>query len=358
MKMLSTSLIRFTAIGLSLLSFSLLAQQASPPPSPVQVAEVKKTFFTPTVDIVGSVYSRHNVTLTAGVSGRLDFVAEPGTYLMKDQEVARVDQLPLKLQQAEQNAVIKRANINQAYLKRELQRLKELRETNSASAFQYDQTQSQFELAQADLEIARLRLKQIEDQLNRTIIKAPFDGVITERMREAGGEINRSDVLVSMLDTENLEGRVFVPVKYLPFIRHVSSIVVNNEITQVEADIKAIIPAADTRSQSFELRVSLPASDEMLWTAGQLIRASLPVQKPQESLTVHRDALILRREGTFVVVIDSENKAHRHQVTVGEGQEDWVSVTAQDLQQGDKVATRGAERLQEGQIVAIAQPNA
>lgn len=358
MKTLNSSFIKMTAISLSFLCLIANAQQPAPPPSPVQVAEVKKTFFTPTVEIVGSVYSRHNVTLTAGVSGRLDFVAEPGTYLMKDQEVARVDQLPLKLQQAEQNAVIKRAKINQQYLKRELQRLKELRQTNSASAFQYDQTQSQYELAQADLEIAHLKLKQIEDQLSRTIIKAPFDGVITERMREAGGEINRSDVLVSMLDTDNLEGRVFVPVKYLPYIRHVSKIIVQNDNDSVEASIKAIIPAADTRSQSFELRVSLPASDESLWTAGQLIKASLPVQKPQEALTVHRDALILRREGTFVVVIDSENKAHRHQVQVGEGQEDWVSVTGRDLQHGDKVATRGAERLRDGQVVAIAQPNA
>lgn len=334
----------------------VFAQQ--PPAKPVQVETVQKTLFSPTVDIVGTIYSRNNVKLTAGVSGRVDWVVEPGTFVSQGDEVAKFDQLPLKLQQAEQQAVIKRANINLKYLERELARLKELRQTNSASVFQYDQTQSQFDLAHADLEIAQLKLQQVEDQLDRTIVRAPFDGVITERLREAGGDVNRSEVLVHMLDTENLEGRVFVPVKYLPFLRLAKSIKVSANNYSVDAQIKAIIPAADMRSQSFELRVSLPNETNSIWTAGQLIKATMPVQAPQESLTVHRDALILRSEGTFVVVIDKDNKAHRQQVIVGEGLNDWVSISSDALQEGDRVATRGAERLVEGQTVTIDQPNA
>lgn len=343
---------------LSLFSTSALAQQGQRPASPVKVEEVKQEVFTPTVDIVGTVYSRHNVQLTAGVNGRLEWVAEPGTFLQKGEPVAEIDRLPLSLQQAEQQAEIKRANINLRYLKRELERLTDLRKTNSASAFQFDQTQSQYDLAQADLEIAQLKLKQIEDQLSRTSVPAPFTGVVTERIREAGGDVNRSQVLVHMLDTENLEGRVFVPVKYLPFIRTTKSVTVMTDTEEVNAEIKSIIPAADMRSQSFELRVSLPPEISNIWTAGQLIKASLPVQAPQQALTVHRDALILRREGTYVVVIDKENKAHRQRVVVGEGQNEWVSVKSENLNAGDRVATRGAERLRDGQEVVISQPAA
>lgn len=320
---------------------------------PVEVEEVRETMFAPTVEIVGTIYSRHNVKLTAGVNGRLDWVAEPGSFLSKGEAVAKIDPLPLTLQQAEQQAEIKRAHINLKYLKRELARLQELRQTNSASAFQLDQTQSQYDLAQADLEIAQLRLKQIEDQLSRTTVKAPFTGVITERLREAGADVNRSEILAHMLDTENLEGRVFVPVKYLSYIRGAKTITVMNDMATVEATIKAIVPAADTRSQSFELRVSLPASVNSLWAAGQMIRASLPVSSPAPALTVHRDALILRREATYVVVIDEENKAHRKAVTVGEGMDERISIRGGDIKAGDKVATRGAERLRDGQSVTI-----
>jgi RND family efflux transporter MFP subunit len=333
--------------------FSLAVRAQQPAASSVRVDEVRQTAFTPTVEIVGSIYSRNNVQLTAGANGRLDWVAEPGSFLLKGEEVAHIDPQPLKLQQAEQQVTIRRAKINQQYLKRELARLAELRQTNSASVFQFDQTKSQYELAGADLEIAQLKLKQIEDQLSRTIVKAPFEGVITERMREAGGEINRSDVLVQMLDTENLEGRIFVPVKYLPFIRHTKEVKVTSGDNSLVASIKSIIPAADMRSQSFELRVTLPKEANNIWAAGQHIKANLPVQNTQKMLTVHRDALILRQNGTYVVVIDNEQIAHRLKVEVGKGKDEWVSVKNDKLQAGDKVAIRGAERLTEGQLVTI-----
>jgi RND family efflux transporter MFP subunit len=333
--------------------FSLAISAQQPPARSVKVDEVRQTIFTPTVDIVGAIYSRNNVQLTAGTNGRLDWVAEPGSFLLKGDDVAHIDPQPLKLQQAEQQVTIRRAKINQQYLKRELARLAELRQTNNASVFQFDQTKSQYELAGADLEIAQLKLQQIQDQLNRTVIKAPFEGVITERMREAGGEVSRSDVLVQMLDTENLEGRIFVPIKYLPFIRQTKEVMISGADNSLVASIKSIIPSADMRSQSFELRVTLPKEANSIWAAGQHIKASLPVQNAQQMLTVHRDALILRQTGTYVVVIDNEQIAHRLKVEVGKGQDEWVSVRSDNLQAGDKVAIRGAERLIEGQLVTV-----
>ena len=104
--------ILFSAL-IILTSNAVLAQQA--PVKPVQVDEVESSVFVPTVDIVGSIYSRNNVQLTAGVGGRLEYVAEPGSFLIKGDEVARIDPLPLELQQAEQKAEIKRAQINLRY---------------------------------------------------------------------------------------------------------------------------------------------------------------------------------------------------------------------------------------------------
>lgn len=338
---------------LLLVSMGSLAQAQEPPPSPVQIGEVQLQAFTPTVDMVGSIYSQRNVQLTAGVQGRLEWVAEPGTFVHQGDTVAQLDAVPLTLQQAEQQAQIKRASINLHYLQRELKRLQELRQTNSASAFQLDQTQSQYDLAQADLDIAKLKLAQIDDQLSRTKVLAPFAGVITERQREAGGDVNRGDPLVTMLDTEHLEGRIYVPVKYLPFLHQGKPILVKANGLQSYATVKAIIPAADMRSQSFELRVTLPADSLSQWTAGQLVTASLPIQDTKEVLTVHRDALLLRRDGTYVVVIDEENRARREKVQVGDGHLERVSILASGVKAGDRVAIRGAERLQDGQRVSI-----
>lgn len=329
---------------------------AEPPPSPVKVAEVKASEISPTADIMGTVYSKNQVQLTAGVAGKLEWVAEPGTYLKQGDLVAQIELLPLQLRQAEQTAQLKRARINLQYLERELQRQRELRLKNSASQFQLEQTESQYELAKSDIEIADLQLKQINDQLSRATIRSPFEGVVTERLRRAGTDVSRSDVLVQVLDTESLEVRLFVPVKYLAFTKPGSKVTLSSgefgQSLSLDALATTIIPAADPRSQTFEMRINVPNKGQEYWAAGQLIRVSIPVESQRTALTIHRDALILRRDGTYVVKIDEDNTAHRLKVKVGKGNGDWVMVEG-DLKQGDQVATRGAERLREGQKVIV-----
>ncbi len=348
----------------TLLAFSAAIHAQQTPASPVKVSAVKSISTQPTADILGTIYSRNQVQLTAGITGKLEWVAEPGTYVKAGDKVAQIELLPLKLRQAEQQAQLKRAKINKQYLARELQRQKALRQKNSASQYQLEQTESQYQLAQSDQEIAELQLKQINDQLSRATILSPFDGVVTSRSRRAGFDVSRSDVLVNLLDTESLEVRLFVPIKYLAYTKPGSQVTLfnknessfsgkeNNQTLALPAKVSTIIPAADPLSQTFEMRIKVPEQGQKYWAAGQLVKVSLPIESSRSALTVHRDALILRRDGTYVVKIDSENKAHRLKVKVGKGAGDWVMIDG-DLKQGDNVATRGAERLREGQQVTI-----
>ena len=249
-------------VTLSLSSFAEETQQ-SEPLSPVEVESVKSFEVSPTADIMGTVYSRNQVELTAGVSGRLEWVAEPGTYLKQGDLVAQIELLPLQLRQAEQLAQLRRAKINLQYLERELKRQEELKLKKSVSQYQLDQTQSQYELAGSDLEIAELKLQQINQEMDRATILSPFDGVVTERRRRAGFDVGRSEILVQILDTESLEVRLHVPVKYLAFVKPGSAVVLSthngiNKSFSLKADATTIIPAANPRSQTFEIRVDVP----------------------------------------------------------------------------------------------------
>ncbi|MGB0495150.1 MAG: efflux RND transporter periplasmic adaptor subunit [Kangiellaceae bacterium] len=345
-------------VSLFTMNFSIMAQDApARPPSPVQVMDVKLATISPSTDILGTVFSRNQVQLTAGVTGKLEWVVEPGSFVKQGDLVAQIELLPLQLRHAEQEAQLKRAKINLQYLERQLKRQRELKKSNSASQTQLDETLSQFELGESDLEIAKLQLKQSKDQLARATIRAPFNGVITQRMRRAGFDVGRSEVLLHLLDTENLEVRLFVPVKYLPFTQPGSEVTLSSDTSDgnhysVQAIATTIIPAADARSQTFEIRVKIPVESSDYWTSGQLVKVTVPIASKSQLLSVHRDALILRRDGAYVVKVDQDNKAHRIKVNVGKGQQDWVTVEG-DLNSGDKVAIRGAERLQEGQNVVI-----
>ena len=279
-------------------------------------------------------------------------MAEPGDYIKEGDVLVKMDLLPLTLKKSEQNAQLKREKINLAYLKNELSRLQKLRKTNATSQFQLDQTRSEYELAQADIEIADIKLKQIEDQLSRAVVKAPYDGVVTERFYRAGTDTNRSDVLLNFLDTEHLEVILYIPIKYLGFVNKGDSLTVKAGGQILNIPVSAKIPSADLRSQTFEVRLQLPEQENLVWAAGQLVNVTVPVQSAEKSLTVHRDALILRKDGTYVVKVGDNNIAERLSVKVGSGNMDRVSIIG-ELKDGDRVAIRGAERLLSGQEVVV-----
>lgn len=355
MKRSNTNIIKLLGlIALSAISPTSLAQDKAL--SWVKTDTVTMTNLSASAELIGTLHSRDHVDITAGVSGRLDWLAAPGSYVEQGETLVKIDLLPLQLRLAEQKAQLKRAKINMAYLKNEWQRLLKLGESQLASQFQLDQSRSQFQLAQTDIEIAGLKLQQIQDELNRAHVKAPFSGVVTQRFARASKDANRGDVLLKLLDTQHLEARVFVPIKYLPFVRRGEilqvSIEVNNKVQEVDAKIIATIPNADARSQTFEVRVSIPEQLNATWAAGQLVKVTVPIQSRQAQLSVHRDALILKKEGTYVVKLDSENKAHPLLVTLGSGNLERVAVFG-DLAQGDKVAVRGAGKLTENQQVRV-----
>ncbi len=337
---------------LAVLSTSVALAADAPPPSPIKADKVTTLSLGASADFMGTIHSKMHLSITAGVSGRVEWIAEPGTFIKAGESIVKMDMLPLKLKHAEQKSSVKRAHIHAKYLKNELTRWQTLEKTEAVSQFQIDQTTSEYELALVDIEIAELKLQQIDDEITRATVKAPYDGVVTQRTVLAGTEVNRSDELSKFIDTEHLEARVYVPIKHLINVRLGNQLTLMTDEQEINAKITAIIPSADPRSQTFEVRIEIPTHLNSQWSAGQLVKVTVPIQSAKSTLTVHRDALILRKDGTYVVKISDDNTIKRLKVEVGKGSVDRVSILG-DLIDGDRVATRGAERLKDGQSVVI-----
>ncbi|MBZ9612377.1 efflux RND transporter periplasmic adaptor subunit [Rheinheimera maricola] len=335
------------ALLLLLLSSQLQAQQA--PASSVQLGQSQLSYDVPTIDIPGTVHSRNNIELTSGVDGRLQWVAEAGTLARAGDVLVQLDPLPLQLQRAELSAQLQRAQLQADYYKREYQRLTDLRQSQSIALLQLDKAQSDHQLAQADADIISARIAQLDDQLRRTKVVAPFAGVVAQRLRQAGTDVARNTPLLQLQDIYQLEVRAYIPLQYLRYVRPGDSLMVSSATQQQALTVLALIPAADALSQRAELRLKL---DNMAteWLAGEMVDVKVATRNGKAAVTVHRDALLLRSDGTYVVTVDEHNIAHRKVVKVSDGNGDWVTVD-EGLSAGEKVVTRGAERLQDGQTV-------
>jgi len=339
----------FAALPLFMAS-PALAQQ---PPAPVvQIAYVSETEVTPTVAVPGTIYSRNDVQVTAGVAGQLTMVAEPGTLVEVGDAIASIDKEPLLLQRAEQEVLLERAEINTRQLNSQLRRQQELQGSSLVSEFELEQTEANRDLAVADAKLIKVRLRQIDDQIRRADVRAPFSGVITSRQHRTGEDVARGEVLAQMTDIVNMEVRAFVPLKHLPRTVVGESIDVFATDTQFSGSIRSLVPTGDIRSQTFEARIDLPLDASAAWTVGQLVSVGIPIRTGKQTLAIPRDALVLRQEGSYVFRINDENKAERISVDIGASSGDLIGVTGL-LTEGDRVAVRGAENLSEGAEVKI-----
>jgi multidrug efflux pump subunit AcrA (membrane-fusion protein) len=116
--------------------------------------------------------------------------------------------------------------------------------------------------------------------------------------------------------------------------------------------VSSIVPAGDARSQSFEVLVKAPKVDGLL-APGNTVEVELPLGEPQRSLSVPRDALIIRADGLYVYRVDGQQRAERLGVESGVADGDWIAVRSAELKQGDQVVVRGGETLRGGERLQV-----
>ena len=317
----------------------------------ITVSEVATEALAPEVHSAGTVFSRNETLITAGIAGRLIWVAEPGDFIAEGEAVARFDCEWLALQRDEQKAQADREFSDVEALSREVERLEKARELFVASVTQLESVRADRDRASGNMRIAKVRIRQIENQISRCVAAAPFSGVVTERRQRAGEDIERSTVIAAMTDIQNLEVRASLPVRYLPRVSIGDAAFVRMSEIRFESRVRKVVPAADAMSQTFEVRIELPNSAPSFVAAGQLVSIRVPLSS-SIALTVPRDSIVLKEEGSFVIRIRNDDTAERISVVVAEADGDRVAIRG-DLSVGDRVAVRGAEGLADGELVAV-----
>lgn len=326
---------------------------AQRPLAAVEVSKAEMRKLAPTITAAGQVQSRSGADLSAGFGGPLQWVAEPGTRVAKGEVLARMDVDELKLARAEQAARLSRGQVGLKQSERELERLRA--SGNAVSRLQLDQSENARDLALADIEIARAALSQTDERIARGTLRAPFAGVVSERLKRAGEEVNRGEVIARLTDTDHLEIRLFLPLRHVRAIAPGSSVnLVLDDGSRAPARVRALIPVGDARSQSFETLIDVPHT-ELPLSVGHSVRVELPLESPRLALVVPRDALVIRADGMSVYKVKKDKDAAtavRVAVKTSSAEGGWVAVEGALLAE-DSIVVRGAETLHDGDPVQI-----
>lgn len=338
---------RMVLLALCLLPAAVQAQTGGPALVRVAIAEVRS--IAPVTMVPGTVISRDDARLSAEVPGRLTSVLDVGTRVVRGDVVASIEDTSLRLQSAELQALVKRAEARLRFLESEQERFAQLAESNLAAATQLDQTRSDRDVARGDLEVARARLEQNADQLARTQIRAPYDGVVVERLMTPGERVVEGSPVVRLVNPENLEVIARAPLDYYSFVERGQMLALRTGDRTATGLVRTVVAVGDLSTHQFELRLDLEGRP---FPVGQTLRVEIPVSDARAVLTVPRDALVLRPDGQSVFVVEPDGTARQVPVTVGVGQGADLEISGA-IEPGERVVIRGNERLQAGQEVRI-----
>lgn len=338
---------------LTLLSGSKLSfaqgQPSAPPPAFVVVDSVKADSLAEQIWVPGTVISRTDANIAAEVAGRLSWVAEVGDVIEKDVPLANIDDELLQLQLQQQDANIEKWKTRVRLLERKQARFGKMAKLNNTSEDEFEEIQSELQVAKQEVAQAIINKQQTSYRLSQTQVKAPFTSLVVARLQSPGEYTSVGNDLLRVVDTNNVEASVRAPLSAVPFISKGLQVKVKSKNIERMQQIRTIVPVGDARSRMMEIRVVLKPGD---FPIGSAVRVSLPHSDYHEGVTVPRDALVLRKSGTFVFVVTAENTVRQVSISTGVGVGNRVEVFG-DIEPEDKVVVRGAERLRDGQNVRI-----
>lgn len=324
-----------------------LAQQ----PAPVSVDEAQLDVFSASIWVSGTVISRNDARVGAETDGRVTWVADVGQRIEAGEPIARVDDADLQLELEDNLAMLESLKAQHRFQRNNLERLNRLAAGNNAAENQLDQAGAELDMSEQDIRRAEVAVAQTRRRIAQSRVVAPFSGIVVERLVQAGEFVNRGAEVARLVDVDNREIRARAPLDVSGFVNEGLEVSVEFRARQSLSPVKRVIPVGDERSRMFEVRI---AADDPAWVVGSPVRVALPNSDPRQMVAVPRDALVLRGSEMFVLRVTHDNVVEKVRVDTGIGLGSMVEVIG-DVSGGDKVVTRGAERLKPGQEVVVSK---
>lgn len=318
-------------------------QEAKALAVPVEAVAVAVERLELTIPAVGSLRSSESVTISSEIAGRLSAIlVREGEAVTAGTEIARLDR-PVHLAavaEAEASLALSRANFKRA---------EELWRKKAGSERARDEAEAQFRVDEARLALAQARLE-------KTVILAPFDGVLGLRAVSAGQYLSPGDPIINIDDIDPLKVDFRVPEVHFSRVRVGQTIALEVDAlpgAAISGVVYAIDPQVDEAGRSMVVRAAIPNADGRL-RPGLFARVALVYETRDDAMLIPEQALLPIGADTFVFrVVDS--KAVLTKVEIGERIGARIEIRG-GLAAGDIVVTAGHLKIRDGDEVTVQNP--
>lgn len=307
---------------------------------------IKDSIFKHYVEVQGNVETNQNVVLKAEYSGIMTnvYVTE-GQRVSKGQRLAKIDDGGMSSQVAQQEAQL-------ALAKTTFERQEKLWNQKIGSEIQFLQ-------AKTNYEAAKNATQQMRSQLGKTIITAPFSGIIDEIIADPGQVVSPGQTsIMRLVNLSDMYVKASIPENYLKNIKKGTKVKVNLASINEEftGTVRQVSNYINPNNRSFDIQVEIPNKDGLV-KPNLIATVKVNDYSAENAITIPENILQENAAGETIAyryqpINDSIGIAKRIIIETGLSYENHTEVLS-GLKKGDTIIKEGAKTLRDGQKVTI-----
>jgi membrane fusion protein, multidrug efflux system len=338
------------------------AVEAGRPAVAVETAKVAAADVEEAVEVVGALSARSAADVKSEYSGVVTEVhVTQWVRVKRGTPLARLDTREAAAGAEGARAAALQAEVAAQRAGRELERTVKLREAGLATQQALDEARTAEEAARAGAAAARAQQAMAETRVSKAVLRAPIDGVVSERNVDVGDYVENMGSPLPMfriVDARVLELVAAVPSARMAALKVGQPLVFSTDALpgrELTGQVSFINPSADEASRTVKVKAEVQNSEDAL-KPGLFVKGHIVTGKRPGVLAVPRSALVSWDTAgrTGVVFLVEAGTARRRTVQTGAAAGESVEVV-QGLVAGQEVVTRGGFNLRDGDKVRAVQ---
>ena len=298
----------------------------------------------------GSVLAQQQAMISSRLMGFLrEISVQEGQRVQAGQKLFTVDPTDIQGQVNMTRAGLSQAEAALADAKNDYDRFDALYKDAAIPKMQWDKTRLQYQTAQQQVSIARASFETATSQMRYATVTAPFAGVITQKLANAGAMAAPGQPVLMLENTDKLQVQTNVSNDVYAQLKLGTHVAISGEGqgADIVGTIANLVPSADPVTHSHLVKIDLPKDTGL--RSGSFVQVAFNLGE-RDGLRVPDSAVISRVGITGVFVVDAQGIANYRMVRTGTASAGQVEILA-GLVAGEKVVTSSASALQNGDKV-------
>jgi RND family efflux transporter MFP subunit len=284
----------------------------------------------------GTVEAVNQATVSAQTAGRIvainvdvNDVVTAGTVIVRIRSTEQVAGL------TQSQAALKEATAREAEAQARYERISDMYQRKVVAKATFDQASAERDAAVARLIAARAGLEAAREGVAYTEVRAPYSGVVTQKLVQVGELVNAGTPLMAGASLDALRVVAEVPQSLIEQVRTVRKAVIYADGRRIESTSLTLFPSAEPQTNTFRVRIELPKGVQGL-APGMFVKVGL-VTGEADLLLVPRGAVVERSEMRAVYVVAPDGRVNLRQVRLGRSRGTDIEILA-GLAAGEAVA--------------------